>query len=440
MRKTGKRFGRLVGAAMAAALAMQTAFVPVMAADSTAEVPDLSSEVQVLESMLPTGSALTSEISLSGAVNGVDISADLIAVTDAEKAASSLSGAVNAAGTDISFDAYMDAGKVELKLPDLPVLSYDYTADPSGSLLAQLFGEETLKAMNKVLQLVNSGYMGGNPEGMQKLAEQLNQIYAEAMNQVKFEAAPSKDCTLGGEKVSCVGMQTTITGQFIADILGKMLDCTLPNGQTYREYFDMVLSLSNTGASPASGSLPKNADAFIEQYAAMPEVTFAMYTTAEGTPAEFDLTAQGSTLAVELRGAAATPWTEIAVVVDGKENAVLYVEPTETGFELSLVAAGSEMGYLVIDMQDMTFELNSTMLPSPVVGSFAFDGESFSAYVSYDELECSLSFAQGGVVAEPEGDEVIDLTKITEEEFNTVFSQLSGLFSAVMPQANADAA
>ncbi len=433
MKKTGKRFGKFSAILMASALAVQTAFVPVMADDTVSDqavaeeiTADAEEIRQSFESMIPKG-RMTSEISVEGAVAGVDLDIGLLSIADTESGAAYASGDVSVNGSSMSVEAYMDEHHVDLGLQGLPTMSYDYTEDPSDTLLAQAVGADTLKAMNQVLSLIHSAYLGGNPEAMANLSEEVAAIYADVMGQMQFAALPEKECLLGGEPVACQGVSTVITGELVADLINRMMDVTLPNGQTYREYMNMVLSLYS---SQGLQGMPASVDEFVETYKALPEIGLEIYVTETGVPVECTLTAEDSSLQIQLRGPADAPWSEIAYLMDGTEMAVITTDVTDSDVTVTAASGDTTVAELVIGLDDMSFVLSTIALPASIMGNIEFDDEAVVINAAYDALSITARMYQGGTVEEPSDEGGIKLNELTEEEFNEVFTNLGALFGS----------
>ena len=461
-----RNFGirKLFAAAVTGVLVMQAAFVPVMADEEA--IPDLGDiDIEALEEMPGLGS-MTTDFEVTGTISAgelgdLELNVDGQIVADSDAKAQSLTGSFSTSGISYDFSEYFDGEAILLKIPGLPkVLSYNYHADPAGTFLGELVGADTLNAVNHILQL--SYAEAADPEAMQQFGEELSAVFTDAMNQLAFEPAPEKECTIGGEAVTCQGLQAVISQDFVRELVDKLLGVSMPNGQTIQEYVDMLLALnvqdSTTSSTPASVS--EAVESFLPQ---LPDLTFRMYMNEDGSmPVEFDLEAEDSTLALKLAGPAETPWSEIAITVDDQEVANLLIEMAADGVRVSLTAEGeevcafeftygesgatatlyvqgNELGTLVIDVTNGTFELSSAFLPSAITGTFAVDGDALTITADYEGLHISFSTKPGGTAVKPEG-EVLELTEMTQEDFQVIGEALQSLTGGAVSQAADDAA
>ncbi len=433
MRKT--HFKKLVAAVLTGALALQAAFIPVMAEDAgiDSDIPD----TELLDEIAALSNAdkgdlgvITVDIDAAGSVtmNGAslfEIDAEVVSSADLANGTHSTTGSVSSSGITVDFSEYMDSETIQLKLPGVPmVLSYNYQNDPSGSYLASMVGEDALKVINNALKLVNASTT--NPEGMAAFGQEISAIFAEAAGSLKFETAAEKECSIGGKAVVCQGVQAPISKDLIMDTVSKVFDCKLPIGITYGEYFDRIFALQ----AQTDPSAPKSIKEFIDYtFASMPgELVCAYYVTEDGAPAEIDLTAEGNTLAIQLRGPAGMNWSEIAVTAGDTEIGLLSINMSETGYEASVSVSGQVMATLSINASDMSYLLTSPMLPFEIAGQIIVNEDGSMTLVNNcDNLVVTTTISYGGTVEKPEGD-VLELSSMTEQDFAAIASSLASVF------------
>ena len=416
----------------AAALTMSMGSAAIFAAESDVSemIPDLD-----IASELPVG-AMTSEFKITGTLpssplGDLEIDADVTAVVDPAAGAQCMSGTIGASGMTFEFQEYFDTDKIMVKIPGMQnVLSYDYKADPAGTALGEIAGVENLTTINKVLQLMSA--LAANDESVAAFGEEIMGVVQGALSKVEFGAADEKVCIVGNSTETCQGMKATITKDIVSEILHGVMGCTLPNGQTYGEYFAMIASLEGQTVS---------ADEFVDsldsQLADMPDMDLAVYMDENGSPVEVDLIADGSTLALQFRGEA-IPYTDIYLVADDEVVGSLKANITETGAEISVTAGDGDqamnIGTLTFDAQAGTFAISSPYLPQDITGTFSFDGTALSCSVDVMGLHIEGNFTQGGTVAEPEG-EVVELTQMSEEELSAFAGSIQQTFGGAMDSA-----
>ena len=440
MRKT--RIGKIAAGMMAAALVLQSVFVPVMADDTASESTEVLEDLEALEGLEEIGdlTGLTgpvgTEITVSGSVAGSpEIEGMVVTATDPAEGATSFSGVISSSGISFEFAAYADKNQIVLQIPGVPkILSLDLNADLSNTLIGQMLGQEQAEMISKVMQLCTAA-MDPMSEKMQKIGEEITAIFTEAAGKLEFEAAEAKEFDMGGEKIQCQGLKTVISPDLVKAVVTKLLAVELPNGQTYEEYFNMVLSVSGTSGD---GSAPASVQELVAAYLdTLPELTLVVYSSDTGAVPEIDLIANGSTLALQMRGAELTPWTEIAVNVDGTDMAVMKIDFDDSGFKASLNVQGQDMGSLAVNMTDMSFELNITGMPAPITGyvEYSEEGEPY-IYLVCDQLLVTIHLTETAFVEKPEGD-VLDLTSMTEEDFNSLVESIGSIFGSVSVQGAA---
>ena len=461
-----KKWGirKLLAAAVTGVIVAQAAFVPVMAdeVDSVAEEletvaeEELEGVTEALGELEEIQKGITADFSVTGSLDAgeagqfaVDANGQLIVGGGAE----SLSASVDLSGITIDCAQYFDGESVLLKIPGLPkVLSYKYAEDADeNSLLAQIAGIDTINLINSALRLVRSEM---DTEAMAKFSEELAAAIAEVMNTIEFAPADEKECTINGETVTCQGAQFTLTKDFAKELLDKVLAVHYPTGQTIEEYFDLVFAVSSKSEDETIPASVKEAiDQFLGQ---MPDFAVKVYMY-EDAVAEIDLEAEGSVMAIQFRGNQIGYLNdEIAINLDGEDMAVLNMsvadtgfsaaltvqgeemgsvaaEMTETGINASLIVQGTEIGTLTVDMTEGTFEINSAMLPAPITGKFAFDGEKLTLSGDIMGLQIEINIAEGGTPVKPEGD-VLELSTMTQEDFQSITTALGSLFGGASAQ------
>ena len=430
------RLGTWCAAVTTAALVVSTAFIPV-AADSSVDALGGGAEYldgTDLGDYAALSGSTTTEISVSGSVNteslgDLSLNADVTMVVDHDAGAQSMTGAIQASGVSYEFAEYMDADAILLKIPGLPkVLSYNYQTLAEDSYLAQMVGAENLNVINNALKL-NYASLAGGPE-VERYAQEITTILTDTFSQLEVSEAPEKECRVGDGTVSCTGYQAVITKDVALDTANKLLAVQLPNGQTFEEYINMLLAISNSGSDSDVEEVSGSEDAISlinNALEDMPDLTGAVYLN-NNFPVELSLTAEGSTIALQLRGPETAPWSEIALVNDDEDAAVINVSVEGSVYKAVVSASGSEVATFSFDTEAMTYEANIPALGSPITGTFNVDGDAFVFTASYNDLQISARTTEGGTVTKPEG-EVLELTTMTAEDFQAISSEFASLFT-----------
>lgn len=452
MKKNTKTFAQIFKAAALTAVLTISAAAPAFAADTLTIDPAQLFEVDG-DDLFGTGEGtVTTDIKVSGAIDAssfgsIGVNADIEVVTDAAAGAQSAKGSIGLPGVTYDFHEYFDRDGIMLQVPFLPrIISFNYNNDLEGSLIGQMIGKEYTDAIGHIKDLFTSMK---DTEAMEAFAEEIQNAVTSAMSSVELTPAPAKDCEVGGQLVACQGLQGKLTPEIVRNLFYNMLDVKLPNGQTYREYFDMLMKLDDSGSDMADFE-------YEFEYALqdMPEFTVAAYVTDSGVPVEIDLTAEGSTLAIKFRGPESAPYMDVAIEADGEEIASLKVEETASGYAIIARQEGEEIGRVNFNVneaglsaqvivygqiiatadfynEDQSFNITMISEGTPVVISGKlYDGEDgHGVDLSVMGLNISIRQHEGGTVSKPEGD-VLELTTMTEQEFMEIFQSISTLMSA----------
>ena len=422
-----------LAAVTAAALTMSFGTAAVMAEES--EASDVIDVMDDLGLDIPEGGSITSEISVSGALSALgdsEIQADILAVVDSDAAAQSMTGSVTISGMTLSFGEYFDADALVLQIPMLPkALSYNYNADPEGTILAEMLGtSKPLDTINKYLLLIYKA-LSQDP-ACEAYAEELAEVFSSFAGSLEFGLADEKEVIVGDGTETASGMNAVITADAAADLANDLLAVTLPNGQTMEEYINAMADLGNY----MNGDVEGGADisAIIADYLVdMPDMTATLYLDSDSNPREISLSAEDSAIALQFRGAE-IPYTDIAFAVDGEAIASAKVDITETGAEIALIVSDSEVAKISVDTSAGTFSVESEYLPETITGTISFDGDDMVLATDFMGLHIETRTYQGGEVTKPEG-EALELTTMSAEDFQDIFSSISSLFGGAFDEA-----
>ncbi len=440
------------------AAALTVSFAPAMAAaDDAQSVPEIMADAGLEE--LALGGSMTAEIKVTGSIeNGessMPIEASVTAVSDQDAGANSVQGAVSASGINVSFAEYMDAEKVVLQIPGLPsAISYNYVTDPAGTNLAKVVGTQMPEYINHVLQLFYAtAYQN---EAFMQYAEELGQVLQEIAGSVSFTQAEPKDFTIGGAAVSCPGSTTTITKEFALDTVNKVLGVRMPNGQTFLEYYDMVLNFANNmNGSAEKVDIPAQLEEFFSD---MPDMNLTVYTRSDlegssfdGAPAAIELEAEGQNLSLRFLGSP-IPFTEVRAFANDVEQFSAVTEVSENGVDVVISQEGEvvgsvnvtgvqpnfvisakvgdsmNVGTLTVNTETGVFTLSSPYLPSDATGQFSLDENGLNLTASCMGFNAECRFSKGGTVTPIEGN-VVEITEMAEEDLQALLSSVGSMAS-----------
>lgn len=422
MRKMWKK--GIVSAA-AAALLIQSLMVPA-AAEATISFDDAEYDIP---------SVFSADITVNGNLEipdagELDLEGSFTVAVDQEAGCQSVSGTVSTSGMSMTFNQYFDEEAVLVKIPFVSkVLSYRYR-DPVTTPIADPYTAKMFNAINSILQLYYAELF--EEEAMQAFGEEIIAAYSDFFSSIEFEPAPKKDCMVGGEPVSCSGVQTVIDADLMMDFMDRMMPVTLPNGMTMEEYYNMLLDISDEYDTDSRDIRQVLEDAFEEMEEGM---TLCIYlrTTDSGAftgPAEVSLSAEGETVALQFRGPAENPFAEIALVEDDEEYqyheelAVLNIEQASDGaWKCTLSVEGEQAAVLTVN-SDLSWELMIAGLADPVTGNFAMEDGAFVINAAYQNFTMSIRAHEGGEVVKPEGT-IFELSTATEEELESLFTMFS---------------
>ena len=418
-----KMWRKGIVSAAAAALLIQSLAVPA-AADATISFGDTDSSVP---------SVFSADITVNGNLEipdggELDLEGNFTVAVDREAGAESVSGTVATSGMTMNFNQYLDENALLLKIPFVSkVLSYSYR-EPVSSPIADPYVQKLFNGFNSILQLYYAEMF--DEEAMQAFGEELMAAYGDFFSTIEFTPAPKKNCMIGGEPVLCDGVQTVIDADLIRDFVNRLMPVTLPHGQTVEDYYNMVLDISDQ-----YDEIEGDVHDVLEDALAEMEDEFTLFIYLRKTdsgaytgPAEISLTANGSTLALEFRGGAKNPYSEIALVDSYDEYrdelALVNIEQIgDNAWRCALTFEGEQAAVLTLN-SDLSWELMVNGLEGPVTGNFAMEDGAAVINAAYQNFTVSIRAHEGGEVVKPEGT-VFELSTATEEELESLFSMFS---------------
>ena len=400
MRKQENKMWKKAGAtALAAAMALQMAFVPVLADEADAGAAD------------PQG--ITADVTISGDMNGTELTADIQLIVDQAAMAESLTGSVDLAGMSLEISQYLDQEGLLLKLPLADkVLSFSFSSGFDSPFLSSVLGEDNVSTLQDILGV------GGLPD-FQGLSDSVSAVVSEALSSVEMTAVDAKDCQVGEETVSCPGTSMVLTGEILKDAAEKILAIEVAGGKTVKDLIEKGSALSD--------SVP-DIDGLLEELGQLEAVTVTAYLN-ESYPAEIDIAGPSDTnLSIELRGPADMPYSDIRVLADGTELVSAVTVVSDDGvIAFTLTAQGEVVASFELDMANGTYSLDAQGLPAPISGTFGFteDGIAFTADVM--GFEVNVNAYAGGTAVKPEGD-VLDLNSASQEDIQDALGGLLSMF------------
>lgn len=351
---------------------------------------------------------------------GEEGSGKVSAAFDKKSLNHSITGTISAGGVNIDFQESMDDTRLAIACPVIlqtPV-SYDFTNDSPTGALEQY--SSYISMANQVIRTLRENASSGS------LGAKVSDSYTEAvlnkLNELTFTAIDGKDCTAGSATVACSGWQTTVSGEWLADLADTALNTPMQdNGLSCLD------SLRQTGAliSSLGGDYDiSDIEQLPDQLRTIGEITLDCY-CGDGVVREVDITAEG-TAAIKLTGET-VPWHNI--VVETGDVTIPFLTTTEEGTKTtySTISEGSAMA---VSYDTASGEYSVQMDDIPVIsGTFGRSDSGIVFSGAAEGVDFSFNVSDKAEIKPIEG-ETIELTTATEEQMQSLMEIINALSGA----------
>ncbi len=335
---------------------------------------------------------------------------------DTEKGGMSLDVGAKISGMDVDATLFVDDKKVTVdlsKLADIEPLSYDYTSDKSDkgdSYLVKTAGADNLKTIDSMLQMIQS--MSGKQD-----KDKIQDSFYKKLEELDYDELEEKEFTIGGEKVSCGGYETTMTGEFIYDLMDTVYEEAYGKGIS-----DMMDELADMGADVSDTedieSTLKDMDEIDVKYY-LNDGKFAMLnfaTESDDGDVDVEIYFEGKDI----------PWHEMTIKnVESDQEVKLTTEDKDDELVYAIETDGEEQARLEYSKDDGSFKAISGD-ETVAEGKIKVEGDTVK--VEIDEisgqdvsLSCDIS-DDADVKAAPEGAK--DILDMSEADFTAIATQI----------------
>ncbi len=329
----------------------------------------------------------------------------------------SLDGSYN----DLSAVVYMDDSKITLDIPkaDIDTLCYDYTTDKSDSdsYIVQMAGADNLKQVDSIIQMIHSMMATKiDKEAVQK-------VVTNHLKELEFEKLDKKSIDLGGDKVECGGYETTLTGEFVHNLLNDVYKEMY--GKTMDDFLDELSSmgLDNGSVDTVKNKIDDMEEVDLKFY--INDKKFAMIdveTTVDGQDIDAEVSFAGEDI----------PWHEMTVRdAENDQTVELSVDDDNGDLTYNIKGADGQEAAFTYDADSGDFKVSSDGSEA-MSGKFTVDGS--EADFSIDELNGSdtdvdLAVKNDAKVEEaPEGK---DILKMNAMDFSSIAQKLYQLYYSI---------
>lgn len=315
-------------------------------------------------------------------------------------------------GMDLAASLFMDDQKITVdlsKLADVDPLSYDYTTDKSGasdSYVVKMIGEDTLKQVDSILQMTKS--MTAAPD-----RDKIEDAVYDKLGELDYEELDEKEFTVGGDKVSCTGYETTMTGEFLYELMNDVYKEAY--GKTLDEMMKEMGSLGvDTSQTDDLESQMKEMDEIDMQFYLNDE-KFAMLgfeTKADDKDVDVEITFEDKDI----------PWHQMTIKnVEDDQEIKLNVEDTDDKLVYTLEGNGSG-GSLEYAKEDGAFEVKADD-ETVAKGMIKADGDKLT--VKIDEVSGQSVAATVDITDDVEVKDAPENTKDVLEMSESDFSEIA---------------
>ena len=351
-------------------------------------------------------------------VEGQDVNLRL----DTEDGKLSLDAGAKIQGMDLAASLFMDDEKITVdlsKLADVDPLSYNYTtdkSDASDSYVVKMIGEDTLKQVDSILQMTKS--MTAAPD-----RDKIEDAFYDKLGELDYEELDEKDFTVGGDTVSCTGYETTMSGEFLYELINDVYKEAY--GKTLDEMMKEMESLGvDTGQTEDLESQMKEMDEIDMQFYLNDE-KFAMLgfeTKADDSDVDVEITFKDKDI----------PWHQMTIKnVEDDQEIKLDVEDADDKLIYKLEGNGSG-GSLEYTKEDGAFEVKADD-ETVAKGTIKADGDKMT--VELDEVSGMSVDAKVDITDDVEvkdaPENAKDILEMSESDFsqlaNKIISKLYGL-------------
>lgn len=335
---------------------------------------------------------------------------------DTEKGKMSLDVGAKVSGMDVDGTLFVDDQKItaDLNKPaDIDPLSYDFTSDKSDksdSYIVKLIGADNIKTIDSMLRMVQS--MTGSQD-----KDKVQDTFYNKLEELDYDELEEKEFTVGGEKVSCGGYETTMTGEFIYDLMDAVYEEAYGKGIS-----DMIDELANMGADVSDTeefeSTIKDMDEIDVKYY-LNDGKFAMLnfaTESDDGDVDVEIYFEGKDI----------PWHEMTIKnVESDQEVKLTTEDKDDELVYAIETDGEEQARLEYSKDDGSFKAISGD-ETVAEGKIKVEGDTVK--VEIDEisgqdvsLSCDIS-DDADVKAAPEGAK--DILDMSEADFTAIATQI----------------
>ena len=294
----------------------------------------------------------TYAIDATGSVSGQNVKVDY----DTDQGKTSIALTVAGFGGTV----YLDDTKITVEAPKLGLdaMSYDYTADKdekSDSYIVKMAGADTLKQVDSVIKMAYAACSSNrSQEEVQKLAD-------EKVGGLEYAVIEPETVKVGGSDVECGGFSTTVSGEFIADLLDEA--CEKMYGKSLTDLTEQLSSIS-ASTSEAQNVLDKIReirDIDVKFYIDDGKlVQLALKTAEESEEAEDSQDSSGDSVQdIDFTASFAgedIPWHD-TVIVNNKSGETVTLKGVQDGDQISyeLKSADSDTAALDYNLADGAF-------------------------------------------------------------------------------------
>ena len=382
------------------------------AAKKTFVSDDLTDQVKMISQIMKDG---TYAVDASFTVSGQDFSFDL----DVDKGNLSLSGS----GAEYDGALYMDSEKVILESESLGIdpLSYSYTSDKSGaadSYLGSMIGSESLSEIDSLLKLAYS--LANTDDSNQKeIEKQIDEQFEELV----YEELDKEDFTVNDKTVRCGGYSTTVSGEFLADLVDHVAEKVL--GRSLTDFISEVNAIGGSGA----------AEDPLANIRALKDIELDIYIS-DGRIFRVDIDTEDET-GEEVKGAVSfvgedIPWHE-TVFFDEENNETGRLSVEEDGaktiYEFSYADGAQGSLEYDSDVGDLTCYSGDEVALRGLISSKPGNVDVLLYEASGAEVDVDVTFSEDAEVAEaPEARDILTLSESDVSELvSGIYSLLFGL-------------
>ena len=344
-------------------------------------------------------------------VSGQDVKAEV----DADKG----NFAVKVSAMGMEGTLYLDDEKITLDASGLGIdpLSYNYKsdkADAADSYVGSMIGTDNLKQIDSLLKMAYAA------AGMDKAdQEEIEKTVDEKFETLDYEEFEEEEITVGDETMKCGGFSTTVSGEFLAELVDEVAEKTYGKSLT-----DLVAELSEMGVDTDDVSDP------LEEIRAMEDIDLKFYLS-KGKFAQIsfktktdDEDIDGS---VQFAGED-IPWHEMYIVNnagEGDASLIAHEDGGVTTYELA--SNGSTEGTIEYDKDSGDLTVSSG---DEVVFKGTLEGGKDEVTISVKEasgqdVDATVVISDDADVAKaPEAQDVLSMSAADFTKIGSVISKL----------------